>query len=435
MRRAPAARGRGCRLRHAFGFVLLVAATVAIDGFAAERPPQAQQAFERGFQMARKSQWPLAIRYFRQAQSFAPTDGAILFNLALAHDKAGGEELLAMAWYQAFLAAEPDAPTGPQVRKRVVDLEVAADVQIQHLLATAQQAAAQIIDKKEAAQALDRMARAEAESGDLVAAERTVQRAGDPNRVAWALAVIAAQHAYAGNVERGVSQAKSIKAATARSWALAEVAVARAKRGDFVNAVAMVDAIAIAREKAWAQSRIAALQSRAGDVSAAKALIDTIAKTQTGPRSIALAALAGAQSKSGLPWATDAAKPLLVEAVTLAEAVTDLGERAQAFALIARAYAEAGDTQSAAGMLSRISDGPDLYRARRAVAEAEGAAGSAGIYRWTAVAVKAELNPQAGNTDSLLRSTQGQAPAQVVMALAKAAEERARVLRALRSAN
>ncbi len=415
--------------------VFLAVVLAASDGFAADRPAQAQQAFERGFQMAQKAQWPLAIRYFRQAQSFAPTDSAILFNLALAHDKAGGDELVALAWYQAFLAAGPNSPTAPQVRKRIVDLEVAADVQIQHLLTTAQQAAAQIVDRNEVTAALDRLARAEAESGDLVAAERTVQRAGDPGRVAWALAVIAVQYAHAGNVERGMAQAKNIKAAMARAWALAEVAVVRAKRGDFVNATATANAITIAREKAWAQSRIAALQARAGDIAGARTLIDSIVKAQPGARTIALAVLAGAQSKSGLPWAVDAAKPLLAEAVSTADSVTDLGERAQAFALIARAYADAGDTQSAAGMLSRISDGPDLYRARRAVAEAEGAAGPAGVFRWTAVAVQAELNPQAGNTEGLLRMTQGQAPAQVVTALAKAAEARARVLRALRSAN
>lgn len=413
-----------------------VVATMAAVNFClaseATRSPQAQEALARGFAMAQQQQWPLAIRYFRTAQSHAPTDGAVLFNLALAHDKAGGHDMVASAWYQAFLAAEPTAKSAPQVRKRLVDIEVASEIQIQRLLTTANQAVGQISDRAQAAPALDRIARAEAEAGDLVAAQRTVARIGDDSRASWALAQIAAAQAHGNSPARALAQARAVKVTSAQSWALAEIAIANAKRGDFAAALSTSGEITVDYEKAWTLSRICGLLARTGDIDGAAVLLERISSDKPGPRAVALATLAGARAKSNAPGAGETAKTMLVEAETIAESSSNIGERVGAFAQIARAYTEAGDVASVERILARVPEGPDLYRARHAVAEARGETNVAAIYRWSALAAGGEGNVQIIDIEGLLRSVQGQAPAQVVTALAQSAEERARFLRALR---
>lgn len=62
-------------------------------------PPEAQMAFERGLAAVQQQDWGLAIRYFSQAHRSAQESPAILFNLGLAHGKAGNE-VAAMAWHR-----------------------------------------------------------------------------------------------------------------------------------------------------------------------------------------------------------------------------------------------------------------------------------------------------------------------------------------------
>lgn len=414
------------------GLVIAVSGALAQSTAPTARSPQAQEALARGFAMAQQQQWPLAIRYFRTAQQHAPTDGAVLFNLALANDKAGGRELLAAAWYQAFLAAQPDAQTAPQVKKRLVDIEIAAEIQLTRLLATAAQAAQQIPDRAVAAPALEQVARAQAEAGDLAGAQRSVAAIGNDSRAPWALAQIASADAHGGNPDRALTFAQTIKAAPAKSWALAEVAVAYAKRGDFARALKAAEGITIAYEQAWAWSRVAALQARSGDVAGARMLLERIPKDKSGPRAVALAAVAAAQAKIGLSWTGDSIKTMLAEAAAAADAVPTMAERAGALGQVARAHAVAGDGASAERALARIPDGPELYRAKFVVAEARGEADAAAIYRWTALAVRGDGDAQLVDLDGILRAAQAQPPAQAVAALAKAAEARARFLRGLR---
>jgi len=86
-------------------------------------PSEAKEAMNRGLAAAEQQEWELAIKYFSKAQKAAPTSPKALFNLALAYDSAGGHELITIAWYNAYLAALPDAANSKQVSARISILQ------------------------------------------------------------------------------------------------------------------------------------------------------------------------------------------------------------------------------------------------------------------------------------------------------------------------
>ena len=86
--------------------------------------PEAEQAILRGKAAAQQQKWDLAIKYFGEARKAAPNSPHVLFNLALAYDKSGGKEFLAIAWYRAYLTSAPNAPDAEEVRSRIEILKV-----------------------------------------------------------------------------------------------------------------------------------------------------------------------------------------------------------------------------------------------------------------------------------------------------------------------
>lgn len=127
-----------------------VAAAVAADADAL--PAAAREAFERGLAAAEQQQWPVAIRYFAEAQAavtredgssfrLGPSASTVFFNLGLAHAKAG-HELPAIAWLQAYLAREGRPANAEAIRKEIVRLEVAIEGKIARIIQEAVAAAA-----------------------------------------------------------------------------------------------------------------------------------------------------------------------------------------------------------------------------------------------------------------------------------------------------
>ncbi len=101
-----------------------------------------QDSMARGLAATRQQDFVLAIKYFKQANEANPYSAHVLFNLALAYDKTGGQELLAIAWYRAFLAIAPKAVNADQVRKKIGDLEVKIESDIRKLIKISQDASA-----------------------------------------------------------------------------------------------------------------------------------------------------------------------------------------------------------------------------------------------------------------------------------------------------
>lgn len=85
-------------------------------------PDIALEATRLGLEAVERRDWSAAIRHFREARSAAPEHPAVLFRLALAHDRAG-HALPAIAWYRAFLAVAPHANNANQIRDRIAQLE------------------------------------------------------------------------------------------------------------------------------------------------------------------------------------------------------------------------------------------------------------------------------------------------------------------------
>ena len=98
-------------------------------------------AMNRGLSAAKLGQWPQAIQYFSEAQQVAPYSPSVLFNLALANDKAGGREFNALAWYHDSLAVAPSAKNSAQVRARIQALETQIESNAQLLTDMAKAAA------------------------------------------------------------------------------------------------------------------------------------------------------------------------------------------------------------------------------------------------------------------------------------------------------
>lgn len=98
------------------------------------------EAMAGGLAAAKQQDFVLAVKYFNQAKAADLYSPHVQFNLALAYEKAGGKELLAIACYRSFLAIAPQAANAEQVRKKIIDLEIKVESNIQKLIQTARDA-------------------------------------------------------------------------------------------------------------------------------------------------------------------------------------------------------------------------------------------------------------------------------------------------------
>ncbi len=140
-------------------------------------PPEAQKNFERGLAAVQQQEWGLAVRYFTEAEKAAPTSPAILFNLGLAHAKAG-HELAAVLWLHAYLAAAPQADNAAAVRKEITRLEVATEAKIAKIFKAALEAAEKILDQAARSNTLDWIAMYQAYAGDIEGARQSKKLVG-----------------------------------------------------------------------------------------------------------------------------------------------------------------------------------------------------------------------------------------------------------------
>lgn len=75
-----------------------------------------------GLKAAKEENWQSAIDSFRHAHGASPQLPEPLYNLALAHDRAG-HRMVAVCWYEAFLAAAPAAKARTGVENRIRELD------------------------------------------------------------------------------------------------------------------------------------------------------------------------------------------------------------------------------------------------------------------------------------------------------------------------
>ena len=144
-----------------------------VQAGAAQQSPlgqQAQKAMQRGTIAARQSEWALAIKYFEKAYRQAPAAPEVLYNLALAIDRSGGNSIRAMALYGGFLAAAPGSPRSAEIRRRLLELDVKTEAEALKLMRQAESAAVTLPEKYARESELEDIAEALTLSGNLEAA-------------------------------------------------------------------------------------------------------------------------------------------------------------------------------------------------------------------------------------------------------------------------
>ena len=107
-------------------------------------PAAAQDALDDGILAAKVPDYLLAIRYFEDARKIAPDAPLIYLNLGLAESRIPGRELRAIAWFSAYLAANPKVPNAAAVRKEIHMLMVKNQSNLSRLIKSGEDAASQI---------------------------------------------------------------------------------------------------------------------------------------------------------------------------------------------------------------------------------------------------------------------------------------------------
>jgi tetratricopeptide (TPR) repeat protein len=217
---------------HLFLVVLLTASALY-----AELPPTAQEALNKGFIAAKVPDYLLAIRYFEEARKLAPDAPEIYFNLGLAESKIPGRELRAMAWFGAYLAANPAAANASAIREQLDTLEVKSQSATARLLRLAEEAAGKLPespdDYSSKWQKLEYVAHNFVKSDDIASAQRIATLLKDrPEHRSSVLASIFQAQVDASNGTEARQTLAAIHLDSADSYDLTNIARSQLKSGD-----------------------------------------------------------------------------------------------------------------------------------------------------------------------------------------------------------
>jgi len=167
---------RSARLTRSLVLLLLLAGVLPAQTAAPSLPPAAQEALNKGVIAAKVPDYLLAIRYFEDARKLAPNAPEVFYNLGLAESKIPGRELRAMAWFGAYLAANPAAPNAAAIREQLDTLEVKSQSATARLLRLAEEAAGKLHETPDNYsgkwQKLEYVADSFVKSGDIASAQR-----------------------------------------------------------------------------------------------------------------------------------------------------------------------------------------------------------------------------------------------------------------------
>jgi tetratricopeptide (TPR) repeat protein len=130
--------------------ILVLAETLAVAAIPAwafaQLSPEAQQAIQNGKDAAQQKDYLSAIRYFEQARVLAPNASEIYGYLGLTESKISGRELRAVAWYGAYLAANPRGGNAEAVNHAIAELMKTSDNNLSALVKTWEAAAENMPD-------------------------------------------------------------------------------------------------------------------------------------------------------------------------------------------------------------------------------------------------------------------------------------------------
>jgi hypothetical protein len=291
-------------------------------------PPDAIDAVKRGIIASRQHDPLLAIRYFQEARIKAPEAPEIFVNLGLAESTIPGRELRAICWFEAYLAANPNARNAAVVKEQINTLTVKSHGNLSHLIKLLEDDVAHMPAHNQPADFSD-VAILQAKSGDIPAARRTTDLIADAAYKSRALQAIADTQAEAGDTANARQTADLIEVPIYKVRALQAIASVQSDSGDFPGGdntfVAAQDAIELIqepKEKDRGQAELTSAQADAGYILRARKTADLI-------------------QDAGLKR----------DVVTHIDSVNSAGKRTAALRAIAEEQAKAGNLQSARGFL------------------------------------------------------------------------------------
>jgi tetratricopeptide (TPR) repeat protein len=313
-----------------------VAQTSAPAATAAPLPPEAQDALKKGIIAAQQQDYLQAIRFFQDARKIAPDASEIYFDLGLAESKIPGRELRAICWFEAYLAANPNAPNAAAVRVQIHTLDVNNTSNFSRLVKAMQDATNQLVNRgTEYDLNLGLVAVFWEEAGDMTAALKTADSIRNADYKNQALASIAITSAGAGDIPGAQEVADLIEPPHSKDGAIHSIAVAQARVGDITAALKTANLIQDATEKQQALTSIVESQAKAGDFDGAERNANLILEPDG--KADALKCLAQAQAEIGDFKA----------ALGTADLISDPADKSEALSSIAAAQKQEGRIKDA----------------------------------------------------------------------------------------
>jgi tetratricopeptide (TPR) repeat protein len=207
--------------------IFVCACAVPVQASQDPLPAKAQQAMAKGIAATKIQDYELAIKYFKEAQEAAPSSPEVLFNLAFAYNKAGGRELLAIAWYRAFLGMSPgNDKRCDQVRQRIIELDIQVESTVRHLIKIAEETVWGFARTER--DIYQYIGRAQAAIGDFDAARKSLN---------------SAIRSYRDKIDKVETESKGKQGAITQNYSdtIVSIALSQWKYGDSEGAIKTID--------------------------------------------------------------------------------------------------------------------------------------------------------------------------------------------------
>jgi hypothetical protein len=220
-------------------FLLLCSQAAYAAGTGEPLPPEAQQVMKKALIAVEQQQWSLAVRYFQDARKHAPQAPELFFNLGLAESKLPSREFRSIAWFKAYLTANPGAANAKAVRDTIEGLNVRAEGTIMKLVEQGRQMSQAFPDEWGRKGAEGRLGVILAKIGDSQGAKESARMSGSSS----SQDSIAEELAKNGDITAAkevLSQMDS-KDTTYRCSAASKIAWIQAESGDISGAMSTVD--------------------------------------------------------------------------------------------------------------------------------------------------------------------------------------------------
>jgi tetratricopeptide (TPR) repeat protein len=246
--------------------LLLITLTAPLISFAQTSappllPPEAQELVKKGILAAKQQDYLLATRFFQDARKMAPQAPEIYYDLGLAESKIPGREVRAIAWFGAYLAANPNAQNAAAVKDQIDVLDVKSQGNMSRLIQSVQDTASKIA--------------ASHISNDLYETTNgNIFSHGSDDHANFQ--VVAKLWAMAGDSTAAIKVADLIPAGGGHDPALDDIAEALADAADIAGAQKVTDRIKDIQIKADAQRCIVKAQAELGDIASAQNTADLI---------------------------------------------------------------------------------------------------------------------------------------------------------------